>query len=311
MTTTASHQPLILIVGATGQVGRSLLTEAVGLGRVLAAARTGAESGIEHADLADPSSLVQLVRRVKPQVIINAAAYTAVDKAEQDESAALQANGVAPAVLADEAKRLGSLFIHYSSDYVFDGSGSNKRREEDFAVPLSAYGRSKLAGEQAIAAVGGRSVILRTSWVFSAYGHNFVKTMLRLGGERERIQVVSDQVGSPTSASYIAKCTAHVVRTMLGNKDPLRNTGTYHLACDGETSWYGFAVEIFSEARRLGATLKVQEVVPIHTIDYPLPALRPLNSRLDTRKFAATFATRPALWQDELRAVIEKLLAPG
>ena len=311
MTTTPSHQPLILIVGATGQVGRALLTEVAGLGRVVAAARTGAASGFEHADLADPSTLVQLVRRVKPQVIVNAAAYTAVDKAEQDESAALQANGVAPAVLADEAKRLGALFIHYSSDYVFDGSGANQRREDDRAVPLNAYGRSKLAGEQAIAAVGGRAVILRTSWVFSASGHNFVKTMLRLGGERERIQVVSDQIGSPTSASYIARSTAHVVRTVLAGDDPLRYAGTYHLACEGETSWYGFAQEIFSQARRLGAALKVHEVVPIHTADYPLPALRPLNSRLDTRKFATTFATRPAPWQDELRAVIEQLLAPG
>ena len=307
MKTHVGEKPLVLVFGASGQVGHSLLAELKDVSTVVAADRGGMGEFVV-GDLTKPGDLVQLVRRIRPQVIVNAAAYTAVDKAEQDEAVALQINGIAPALLAFEAKQLGALFVHYSTDYVFDGSGSHKRREDDPTNPLNAYGRTKLAGEQAIAAVGGNSVVLRTSWVFSDHGQNFVKTMLRLGAERDSLKVVADQTGAPTSAAFIARNTVTVIKAALSAGDPSRFSGLYHLTCDGETTWHGFASAIFAEARRRGANLRVTEVAPISTAEYPVPAPRPLNSRLDNSKFHAAFATQPVPWQQELRLVIERLI---
>ena len=307
MKTTVGEKPLILVLGASGQVGHSLLAELGDVGIVVAADRGGMGEFVV-GDLTKGGDLVQLVRRIKPQVIVNAAAYTSVDKAEQEESAALQINGIAPALLALEAKQLGALFVHYSTDYVFDGSGCHKRVEDEPTNPLNAYGRTKLAGEQGIAAAGGTSVVLRTSWVFSDHGQNFVKTMLRLGAERDSLKVVADQTGAPTSAAFLARSTAAVIKAALSAGDPSRFSGLYHLTCDGETTWHDFALAIFAEARRSGANLRITEVAPIGTAEYPVPARRPLNSRLDNSKFRAAFGTPPVPWEQELRLVIERLV---
>jgi dTDP-4-dehydrorhamnose reductase len=272
----------ILLTGATGQVGWELRKSLAPLGEVKYFDRFG-------LDLADPSQLVAAARALRPRTIVNAAAYTAVDKAESERDAAFAVNATAPGVLAEEAKRLGALLVHYSTDYVFDGEKAAPYVEDDPTHPVSVYGESKLAGERAIAASGCRYLILRTSWVYGPRGKNFYLTMLRLAKERPELKVVDDQVGAPTSSLEIARATA----TLL-DRDA---QGLYHMAAAGETSWCGFARAIL---KRAGSTIPV---VPIGTKDYPTPARRPRNSRLDCSRLRADFGVALAPWGEQLPEV--------
>jgi dTDP-4-dehydrorhamnose reductase len=266
----------ILLSGCAGQLGRELKRSLACLGEVVACDR-------RQLDLAHADSLRAAVRQIAPTVIVNAAAYTAVDKAENEPAAAETINAVAPGILADEAKRLGALLIHYSTDYVFDGSKATAYTEDDTPRPLSAYGRSKLGGEQGIAASGARHLVFRTSWVYGLHGANFMKTMLRLGRERNELRVVGDQIGAPTWTRHLADATALI----LARKDI--PSGLYHLAAAGEASWHAYAEAIFAEAQGIGLTEKSPVVHRITSADYPLPAPRPANSRLDCAKFRRDF----------------------
>ncbi|MFN7050497.1 MAG: dTDP-4-dehydrorhamnose reductase [Gemmobacter sp.] len=276
----------VLVFGQTGQVARELARQApdaVHLGR-------------GQADLSDPAACTAAIRAHAPAVVINAAAYTAVDRAETDEATALQVNGAAPGAMAQACADLGIPFLHVSTDYVFDGSGTAPWKPEDPVAPLGAYGRSKLAGEQAVRAAGGRHVILRTSWVFSSHGANFVKTMLRLGADRPALRVVADQIGGPTPAGGIAAA-------LLTMADALRQGaagGTYHYAGAPDTSWACFARETFAQA---GLAVTVED---IPTEAYPTPARRPLNSRLDCATLADFGIARPD-WQQALAEVVSEL----
>jgi dTDP-4-dehydrorhamnose reductase len=261
-------------------------------------------------DLTDPDAVSSLIHETEPSVIINAAAYTAVDRAEAEVELARAVNAEAPALLAGLAADSGALLIHYSTDYVFDGSGDRPRTEEEPAAPLSVYGQTKWEGEEAVRHSGCAHLIFRTSWVFSHHGHNFVKTMLRLGAERPELDIVNDQVGAPASAAMLADKTVHVLAG-LDPGDPgdslVDKSGTYHLTCAGETSWHGFAEEIFRQARDLGWEMSVQDVRGIPTSAYPTTATRPLNSRLDCSRFCTQFSTTLPAWQDCLRQTMLRL----
>ena len=272
----------ILLLGKNGQLGWELQRALSPLGELIALDR------LDGGDLADGEALLAAVRAHAPRVIVNAAAYTAVDKAESEQDLALQVNASAPGLLAQEARRLGALLVHYSSDYVFDGSGSAPRAEDAPTAPLSVYGASKLAGEDAIRASGCAHLILRTSWVYAARGGNFAKTMLRLAAEREQLRVIADQIGAPTGADLLADLSAHMLRTTLA--DPALG-GTYHAVAAGETSWHAYARHVIEFARARGVPLKVapDQVLAIPTSDYPTPARRPLNSRLSTAKLQQAF----------------------
>ena len=270
----------ILLTGAAGQLGRELKRSLACLGELIAC---------DHGqlDLANADGLRDTVRKLAPTAIVNAAAYTAVDKAETELATADAINAAAPGILAEEAKRLGALLIHYSTDYVFDGSKASAYNEADAAAPLSAYGRSKLAGEMAIAASGARHLIFRTSWVYGLHGANFLKTMLRLGRRScetgDELRVVDDQIGAPTWSRHLAEVTALI----LARRDiPI---GLYHLAAAGETSWHGYAEAIFAEAQRAGLLDKSPVVRRITSAEFPLPAPRPANSKLDCAKFRRDF----------------------
>lgn len=277
----------ILLAGCAGQLGRELKRSLACLGEVIACDR-------RQLDLAQADSLRAMVRAMGPTVIVNAAAYTAVDKAEAEPAAADAINALAPGILAEEAKRTGALLIHYSTDYVFDGTKATAYTEDDTPAPLSAYGRSKLAGEQAIVAAGARHLIFRTSWVFGLHGANFMKTMLRLGKERDELRVVGDQVGAPTWTRHLADVAA---LTLARKEIP---DGLYHLAAAGETSWHGYAEAIFAEAQRSGLMEKSPVVHRIASADYPLPAPRPANSRLDCTKFRRDFNLALPDWRTGL-----------
>jgi dTDP-4-dehydrorhamnose reductase len=277
----------ILLTGCAGQLGRELKRSLACLGDVIACDR-------QEFDLADPDALRDAVREAAPTVIVNAAAHTAVDKAESEPELAMAINAIAPGVLAEEAKRLGALLIHYSTDYVFDGTKPAPYTEDDSPAPLSVYGRSKREGELAIAATGARHLILRTSWVYGLHGANFMKTMLRLGKERDELRVVGDQIGAPTWSRHLADVTALV----LARKD-IPN-GLYHLAAAGETSWHGYAEAIFYEAQRVGLMDKSPVVHRITSADYPLPAARPANSRLDCSRFRRDFDLTLPDWRTGL-----------
>jgi dTDP-4-dehydrorhamnose reductase len=277
----------ILLAGCAGQLGRELKRSLACLGEVIACDR-------RQLDLAQADSLRALVRAMGPTVIVNAAAYTAVDKAEAEPAAADAINALAPGILAEEAKRTGALLIHYSTDYVFDGTKATAYTEDDTPAPLSAYGRSKLAGERAIVAAGARHLIFRTSWVFGLHGANFMKTMLRLGKERDELRVVGDQVGAPTWTRHLADVAA---LTLARKEIP---DGLYHLAAAGETSWHGYAEAIFAEAQRSGLMEKSPVVHRIASADYPLPAPRPANSRLDCTKFRRDFNLALPDWRTGL-----------
>lgn len=294
-----------LLLGANGQVGTELRRSLAALGEVVAATRGGTLDGApcERADFDRPAELPALVERVAPTVVVNAAAWTAVDRAEDSPEAAFRANAEAPAVLAAACARRGIPLVHYSTDYVFDGRGTRPYREDDPTAPLGVYGASKLAGEQAIRASGCRHLIFRTAWVYAHHGHNFLRTMLRLGAEREELRVVADQVGTPTPAWLIADVTAAVLRDAPGA------CGLWHLTAQGETSWHGFAEAIFAEARYCGLVSARPRITSITTADYPTRATRPAYSVLDTTRLRREFAIALPHWRSALQDTLHRAIA--
>ncbi len=300
----------ILLLGKNGQVGWELQRSLSVLGEVVALDRQGADGLC--GDLTDLAGLVRTVQTVQPQVIVNAAAHTAVDKAESEAGLARTLNALAPGVLAQEAARLNAWLVHYSTDYVFDGSGSRPWQETDATAPLSVYGRSKLEGEQAIAASGCRHLILRTSWVYGARGGNFAKTMLRLAAECEQLTVIADQIGAPTGADLLADLTAQAIRHVLPpmRRNDLTPSGLYHVTAAGETSWHGYARFVLARAQAAGRVLKAgpQQVRPISSADYPTPAKRPHNSRLDCSLFQNTFGLALPHWQTGVARLLDEIL---
>lgn len=293
----------LLVTGAHGQVGWELARSLMPLGDVVALGR-------DRCDLARPGTLAALVAEIAPDVIVNAAAYTAVDRAEGEEALATTINGDAPGELARAANAAGVLLVHYSTDYVFDGTQASPYDEDDAVSPVNAYGRSKLAGESAIRASGCDQLILRTTWVFASRGANFVRTMLRLGAEREALRVVADQVGAPTWARNIADATALIVaQAQRERRDGAFDSGVFNLTSRGATSWHGFAEAIFAAAReRLPAdALTVRDVVPIPASDYPTPAARPANSLLAPGRLQARFGVVMPRWEDALVRCLDEI----
>lgn len=286
----------LLVTGKDGQVGWELQRALAPLGEVIAASRA-------EMDLSQPESLRENVRAIKPDWIINAAAYTAVDKAEQEEALATTINGEAPGVLAEEAKKLGAGFVHYSTDYVFDGTKTTPYVENDPTNPLGAYGRSKLLGEKNVQAIGGRSWVFRTSWVYAPRGKNFMLTMLRLAKEKPRLRVVADQFGAPTSAALIADATAAFIARQTKQPTP---DALYHLSAGGHASWHSFAEAIVKLGAQWGLCPEVP-VDPISTAEYPLPARRPANSLLDHRKLEAVLGVELPSWESGLETALGTL----
>lgn len=285
--------PIILVTGKHGQVGYELQRALMPLGTVVAIDR-------EIMNLGYSASIRAAVAQIKPDVIVNAAAYTAVDKAETDQLSAMQVNGTAPGILAEEAKKLNALLIHYSTDYVYDGTKEGIYLETDATNPINYYGLSKLAGEQAIQASGVDHLILRTSWVYGARGGNFLLTMLRLMKEREVLNVINDQHGTPTWSRLIAEVTAHVVKqTLTERKTQQFSSGVYHLTSSGETTWHGFASKI-AELASTKETLKIKNIEKIPTSQYPTPAKRPHNSRISTQALSERFSLALPAWDDAL-----------
>jgi len=291
----------ILLLGANGQLGQELRRALAPLGSMVATTRSGAlpdGTACEVADFDQPASLAALLDRVQPTVVVNAAAYTAVDRAEEDRDAAFRANAEAPGVLARWCAQAGVPLVHYSTDYVFDGQGTRPYREDDATAPLGVYGASKLVGEQAVRAAGGRHLIFRTAWVYASHSANFLRTMLRVGAERDVLRVVADQIGTPTPAALIADVTAQA----LQHDGAL--SGTWHLTAKGETSWHGFAEAIFAEAVATGVLPRAPKVEAITTAEYPTPAKRPAYSHLDVAKLEQDFGVVLPSWQDGLKRVI-------
>ena len=291
----------ILLFGKGGQVGWELQRSLAPLGELTA---LDFDSADYPADFSRPDALAQTVLDVRPDVIVNAAAHTAVDKAESESDLAHAINAAAPGVLARAARQIGALLVHYSTDYVFDGSGAQPWREGDATGPLNVYGRTKLEGEQAIVASGCAHLILRTSWVYAARGGNFAKTMLRLAQERERLTVIDDQFGAPTGAELLADVTAHAIAQTL--RDPGK-AGLYHCVAAGETSWYGYARFVLEQARAAGIELKASAVDPVPASAFPTPAKRPHNSRLNTEKLRAAFGLNLPSWQDGVRRMLTEI----
>lgn len=294
-------KPRILLVGPSGQVGTELQRSFAGLGELIPCNRT-------LLDLTSEASIRSAVERTEPDVILNAAAYTAVDKAESEPELAYAVNAHAPQILAREAARRNALFIHYSTDYVFDGTKSSPWTENDPTNPLNVYGASKLAGEQGIRKEGGRYLVFRTSWVYGPHGKNFLFTMLRLGRERERLSIVDDQQGAPTTSIAISDATRTIVEGVLAGRFGASEewAGIYHITCGGVVSWCGFAQAIFARAgKQLDGRLP--QVLPIPTAEYPTPARRPLNSVLSCEKLARTFGVRLPAWEAALGRVFDLL----
>jgi dTDP-4-dehydrorhamnose reductase len=287
----------ILLLGAGGQLGMVLKQKLAGRDGLISLTRA-------ELDFSDVDAVRDAVRSAKPDVVINAAAYTAVDKAEAEPELCALVNASVPGLIAEEVAGAGGWLIHYSTDYVFDGSGTTPWLETDATGPLGVYGQTKLNGELAIAATGCRHVILRTSWVYAEHGRNFMHTMLRLGRERDRLTIVDDQIGAPTTAEAITEATLAVLAHLASDESGAAS-GTYHLTCAGQASWCDFAKAIFNE---FGASQKVPEVVGIPTEAYPTPAKRPKNSRLNCEKFAGQFGFRMPPWQDALYAVASQML---
>ena len=295
----------ILLLGKNGQVGWELQRSLSALGELVALDRHGA-AGLS-GDLSQPDALAATVRAVRPDVIVNAAAHTAVDKAESEPELATLLNATAPGVLAREAAALGAWLIHYSTDYVFDGSGDQPRTEQATTAPLSVYGRTKLEGEEQIRQSGCRHLVFRTSWVYGARGGNFAKTMLRLAAERDRLTVIGDQIGAPTGADLIADVTAHALRDAARRDDV---GGTYHLVAGGETSWHGYACHVIEWARARGRPVKVapEAIERVPTTAFPTPAARPRNSRLATQKLQQTFGLALPAWQVGVDRLLAELM---
>ena len=297
----------ILLFGKNGQVGWELQRSLAILGDVVALDRASTD---HCGDLSRLDELAQTVREVHPDVIVNAAAYTAVDKAESDAATARTINALAPEVLAREAQTLGAWLVHYSTDYVFDGSGSHPWVETDPTAPLSVYGRTKLEGERFIVQHCERHLILRTSWVYSARGGNFIRTMLRLAQERQRLTVIDDQHGAPTSAELIADVTAHAIHRVATIARARELAGIYNVAASGHTTWHGYASHVLAQARRLQPEIafKMNEVAPVTTEAFVTPARRPLNSRLDTAKLQSAFGLSLPPWQHGVDRVLAEIL---
>ena len=293
----------ILLFGKGGQVGWELQRSLAPLGELVA---LGTDSQDLCGDFTNPDGIVQTVRAVAPDVIVNAAAYTAVDKAESEPDLSRAINALAPGLLAQEAKRSGAWLIHYSTDYVFDGSGDKPWLEADPVAPLSVYGKTKLEGEEAIRATGCRHLIFRTSWVYAARGGNFAKTMLRLAGERDQLTVINDQIGAPTGADLLADITAHAIRVALQHPEV---SGLYHLAAGGQTSWHEYASFVIDFARQAGIKIKVapEAIQPVPTSAFPLPAPRPKNSRLNTCKLQNTFDLNLPHWQNGIIRMLTEI----
>ena len=298
----------ILLLGSRGQVGWELQRALAPLGELTALDRRG--TGPWQADLSQPERLAPMLDALAPQLIVNAAAHTAVDRAESEPGLAHAINAAAPGELARWAAAHDATLVHYSSDYVFDGSGHTARSEDAPTGPLSVYGRSKLAGEEAIRASGCRHLILRTSWVYAARGGNFARTMLRLAAERDELKVIADQVGEPTGSELLADVTAHALRALA--VDPTL-AGTYHCAAAGETSWHGYACHVIEWARAHGHPVKVapDAIRAIPTADYPTAAARPLNSRLDTSRLQRAFGLRMPPWQQGVERMLAEVLGGG
>lgn len=292
----------LLLLGKNGQLGWELQRSLSPLGEVIALDRS-----MTGGDVSDLSALADVIRSVKPDVIVNASAHTAVDKAESEQSLALRLNAEAPEIMALEARRLGALLVHYSTDYVFDGSGDAARQEADRTGPLSVYGRTKLDGEQRIAASACRSLVFRTSWVYAARGGNFAKTMLRLAQEREKLSVINDQWGAPTGADLIADVTAHAIRHVAGHECDL---GLYHMVASGETTWHAYASHVIAKAKSLRPDLdwKVQDIAAVPTTAFPTPAKRPLNSRLATSKLQNAMGLHLPAWQQGVDRMLQEIL---
>ena len=297
----------ILLLGKGGQLGWELQRSLAPLGELIA---LDIDSRQQCGDLTRLDDIAHTVRAIAPNVIVNAAAYTAVDKAESEPEQVRTINALAPGILARESREMGSWLIHYSTDYVFDGSGSKPWVETDLPGPLSVYGSTKLEGEEAIRTSGCRHLIFRTSWVYAARGGNFAKTMLRLAQERDRLTVIDDQIGAPTGADLLADVTAHTILRVMQQPEL---SGLYHLVSGGETSWYGYACFVLNLARQAGIELKVaaENVIPVPTSAFPLPARRPLNSRLDTNKLQTTFDVRLPLWRAGVARMLEEILVSG
>lgn len=292
-----SMEPLnVLLIGRVGQLGWELRRTLAPMARIVCA-------DYPDIDLCNGDSIRKWVRESQPRVVINAAAYTAVDKAETEPDRAMAINGVAPGILAEEAKKLGALVVHYSTDYVFDGTKSEPYVETDAPNPLGAYGRSKLAGDEAVRAAGGAHLIFRLCWVYGARGQNFMLTMMRLAREREKLRVVQDQVGCPTWSRLIAETSTLALQRTLGATDLGAFTGTYHVAASGQTSWHGFAEAIVRYMPEQGK--KCQVVEPIPTTAYPLPARRPAYSTLSCEKLRRTFGLQLPPWEESLKQVLE------
>ena len=290
-----TNTPNLLLIGADGQVGQELRQTLVNLGEVIPLTR-------QQIDLSQGEILRQTIRDLKPQGIINAAAYTAVDQAEKEPDLAQTINGIAPQIMAEVAQTLGAWLLHISTDYVFDGTQSTPYLESDSPHPLSVYGQSKLAGEMGIKGAMDNYLILRTAWVYGLYGKgNFVKTMLRLGQSREEIRVVADQIGSPTAALDIATAIAALCPQLEEGKIK----GIYHFTNSGVASWFDFAVAIFEEAKAINIPLKIKQVIPITTADYPTPAIRPSYSVLSGQKVSQTLGYYPPYWRDSLRKILK------
>ncbi|SCK31605.1 dTDP-4-dehydrorhamnose reductase [Variovorax sp. HW608] len=294
----------LLLLGKGGQVGWELQRSLAPLGELVALDFDSTEL---RADFSRPEELADTVLKVRPDVIINAAAHTAVDKAEGEVEFARKLNATSPGVVAEAARQVGALMVHYSTDYVFDGSGSTPWKEDDATAPLSVYGRTKLEGEQLVAANCARHLIFRTSWVYAARGGNFAKTMLRLAKERDRLTVIDDQFGAPTGAELLADITAHAIRDTL--RDPGK-AGLYHLVAGGEATWYGYARFVLEQAQAAGVELKASPnaIDPVPTSAFPTPATRPHNSRLDTRKLQATFGLTLPPWQAGVARMLRETL---
>ncbi|MDW3681748.1 dTDP-4-dehydrorhamnose reductase [Cupriavidus sp. CV2] len=297
--------PTILVTGSNGQIGFELQRSIAPLARLVALDRAS-------CDLARPDELRRLMRLHRPDVIINAAAFTAVDRAEEEVEAAYAINGVAPGILAEEAEALGSLLVHYSTDYVFDGRKTQPYVEADAPNPLSVYGQSKFAGEQAIATIGCASLILRTSWVAGAHGRNFAKTILALARKGDQLRVVADQFGAPTTAALVADTTAQIVsRSWLNGDRAGFPSGTFHLTAGGRTSWHGYACEVLRHAHARGVALTTgpQGVQPIETRDAAQLALRPSNSVLDTARLQETFGIYLPDWKQGVHLLLDQIFS--
>lgn len=292
----------LLLLGKGGQVGWELQRSLAPLGDLVALDHDSPEL---HADFSRPEALADTVRKVRPQVIVNAAAHTAVDKAESEPELARKLNATAPGVLAQAAQEIGAWMVHYSTDYVFDGSGTRPWREEDATGPLSVYGQTKLEGEQLVARHCERHLIFRTSWVYAARGGNFAKTMLRLAKERDRLTVIDDQFGAPTGAELLADVTAHAIREAV--RAPGK-AGLYHLVASGETTWNGYARFVLDHARAAGVALKAAAVDAVPTSAFPTPARRPHNSRLATEKLQRTFGLTLPDWRQGVARMLNEAL---